>query len=109
MRTNTVFRDTPLKVILITWMMLYADCRPDAAEKVMWPDGADQPRVFNVQSYGAVGDDETDNTEAFTACLKAVIESGGGRMYLPDGVYRGSIVIPPVSKALPSWITIEIV
>lgn len=109
MRTNTVFRDTSLKVILITWMMLYADCRADAAEKVMWPDGADQPRVFNVQSYGAVGDDETDNTEAFTACLKAVIESGGGRMYLPNGVYRGSIVIPPVSKALPSWITIEIV
>jgi hypothetical protein len=55
-----------------------------------------------------VGDDKTDNTEAFSACLKAVVAAGGGRMVLPDGVYRGQITIPPVSKPLPSWITIEI-
>lgn len=30
-------------------------------------------------------------------------------MVLPDGVYRGRIVIPAVSKPLPSWITVEIV
>ena len=65
-------------------------------------------RVFNVLNYGAVGDDKTDNTEAFSACLKALIEAGGGRMFLPDGVYRGRIIIPPVSKPLPSWITVEI-
>ncbi len=29
-------------------------------------------------------------------------------MYLPDGVYRGRIVIPAVSKPIPSWITVEI-
>lgn len=68
-----------------------------------------QSRTFNVLDYGAVGDDMTDNTEAFSSCLKAVVAAGGGRMYLPDGVYRGSIVIPPVSKPLPSWITVEIV
>ncbi|MEI6605188.1 MAG: glycosyl hydrolase family 28-related protein [Verrucomicrobiota bacterium] len=66
-------------------------------------------RVFNVLSYGAVGDDKTDNTEAFLACLKAVVAAGGGRMVLPDGVYQGRITIPPVSKPLPSWITVEIV
>jgi len=65
--------------------------------------------VLNVRDYGAVGDDRTDNTAAFSACLKAVIAAGGGRMFLPDGVYRGRIVIPPVSKPLPSWITVEIV
>ena len=65
--------------------------------------------VFNVRDYGAVGDDKTDNTAAFTACLNAVIAAGGGRMYLPDGVYRGRITIPPVSKPMPSWITVEIV
>jgi hypothetical protein len=63
--------------------------------------------TFNVIDYGAVGDDRTDNTAAFTACLNAVIAAGGGRMYLPDGVYRGRIVIPP--QGGPSWITIEIV
>lgn len=68
-----------------------------------------QGGVFNVRDYGAVGDDKTDNTAAFSTCLKAVIEAGGGRMYLPDGVYRGRITIPPVSKPMPSWITVEIV
>ena len=63
------------------------------------------PRVFNVLKYGAVGDDKTDNTAAFSACLKAVIEAGGGRMFLPDGVYRGRIIIPGTKK----WITVEIV
>ena len=35
-------------------------------------------RVFNVLNYGAVGDDKTDNTDAFSACLKDVIAAGGG-------------------------------
>jgi hypothetical protein len=65
--------------------------------------------VFNVLHYGAVADDSTDNTAAFTACLKALIAAGGGRMYLPAGVYRGRIAIPGVSKSLGSWITVEIV
>ncbi len=65
--------------------------------------------VFNVVDYGALGDDAKDNTEAFSACLKAVIEAGGGRMVLPDGVYRGRISIPAVSRPDPSWITVEII
>lgn len=67
--------------------------------------GTAKSRVFNILNYGAVGDDKTDNTEAFSACLKAVIEAGGGRMFLPDGVYRGRIIIPGTKK----WITVEIV
>ncbi len=65
--------------------------------------------MFNVVDYGAKADDDTDNTEAFSACVKALVAAGGGRMYLPAGVYRGRIKIPPVSKPLPSWITVEIV
>ena len=61
--------------------------------------------VFNVRDYGAVGDDQTDNTAAFSKCLDAVMAAGGGRMYLPDGVYRGRILIPGTKK----WITVEIV
>ncbi|MDB6147810.1 MAG: Pectate lyase superfamily protein [Spartobacteria bacterium] len=80
-----------------------------AGEKTNFAAGMVQARVFNVLNYGAAGDDKTDNTEAFSACLKALIEGGGGRMFLPDGVYRGRVLIPPVSKPMPSWITIEIV
>jgi len=66
-------------------------------------------RSFNVRDYGAVGDDQSDNTEAFTKCINALIADGGGQMYLPSGIYRGRITIPPVSKPIPSWITVEIV
>ena len=71
--------------------------------------GTSKTRLFNVLNFGAFGDDKTDNTEAFSACLKAVIDAGGGRMFLPAGVFRGRIMIPGVSKPIPSWITVEIV
>ena len=81
----------------------------DGGEKDSSGAGTVKPRVFSVLNYGAVGDDKTDNTEAFSACLKAITEGGGGRMDLPVGVYRGRILIPAVSKPIPSWITVEIV
>jgi len=62
-------------------------------------------RTFNVLDFGARGDDTTDNTPAFSACVKALIEAGGGRMFIPDGIYRGRIIIPGTRK----WITVEIV
>ena len=65
--------------------------------------------VFNVRDYGAVGDDQTDNSEAFSKCLQALVADGGGQMFLPAGVYRGRITIPPVSQPIPSWMTVEIV
>ena len=89
------------------WLVATGAVRAD--EKTNPGAGALETQGFNVLKYGAVGDDKTDNTEAFSACLKAVIATGGGRMYLPDGVYRGRIKISPVSKPLPSWITVEIV
>ena len=77
------------------------------AEKTLSRVDAGESRVFNVLNYGAVGDDKTDNTRAFSACLKAVIEAGGGRMYLPAGVYRGRITIPAVAPN--RWMALEIV
>lgn len=68
-----------------------------------------QAAVFNVHDYGALADDKTDNTAAFTKCMDALVAAGGGQMHLPEGVYRGRITIPPVSKPIPSWITVEIV
>lgn len=65
--------------------------------------------IFNVRDYGAIADDKTDNTAAFSKCLDALVAAGGGQMVVPAGVYRGRIVIPPVSKPVPSWITVEIV
>lgn len=67
----------------------------------------DRPGTFNVRDYGAIADDESDNTEAFSACLGAIIAAGGGQMRLPAGVYRGKIILPPFQAS--SWIVIEIV
>lgn len=60
--------------------------------------------TFNVLDYGAVGDDKTDNTKAFSACLDDIIKAGGGKMYIPNGIYRGRIIIPGTKD----WITIKI-
>jgi hypothetical protein len=65
--------------------------------------------VFDARAYGAVGDDATDNTAAFSRCLAAVVAAGGGRMTLPTGVFRGRIIVPPINRPAPSWISIEIV
>lgn len=62
-------------------------------------------RVFNPADFGAVGDDKTDNTAAFSACLTAMVKAGGGRMEIPDGIYRGRLIIPGTKE----WITMEIV
>lgn len=62
-------------------------------------------RELNAKDFGAIGDDKTDNTAAFSACLDALIKTGGGRMLIPDGIYRGRIIIPDTKE----WITIEIV
>ncbi len=99
-------------MVLITicgWLLAGAAVAVDGDGKDSSGAATVKSRVFNVLNYGAVGDDKTDNTEAFSACLKAVVATGGGKMVLSDGVYRGRIIIPPVSKPIPSWITVEIV
>jgi len=99
---------TMVLMTLCAWLLAGAAVAVDGGGKASSSAGTVESRVFNVLNYGAVGDDKTDNTEAFSACLKAVTEEGGGRMYLPVGVYRGRILIPAVSKPIPSWITVEI-
>ena len=51
---------------------------PDA-----WPE-----KTFNVHSFGAAGDDTTDDTAAIRAALDAAEKNGGGVVYFPWGTYR---------------------
>jgi len=100
---------TMVMITICGWLVAGAAFAVEGGEKTNVGTDTVKSQVFNVLKYGAAGDDKTDNTEAFSACLKAVVEAGGGRMFLPAGVYRGRITIPPVSRPLPSWITVEIV
>jgi hypothetical protein len=93
-----------VSAVITGWLFASSAVQVHGSEKNDSDRSIAETQVFNVLQYGAVGDDKTDNTEAFSACLKAVIDAGGGRMFLPDGVYRGRIIIPGSKK----WITIEI-
>jgi hypothetical protein len=59
---------------------------------------------YNVLSYGAVGDGNTDDTAAFDAALQAAAATNrGGTVYVPFGTYRlGNVTFPRTG----SWITI---
>jgi hypothetical protein len=92
-------------IAICGWFVASAAFGADGDAKMSSRAVTVKSRSFNVLDYGAVGDDKTDNTKAFSACLKEVVEAGGGRMFLPDGVYRGRIIIPGTRK----WITVEIV
>lgn len=102
-------RATIVLMTILGWLVANGAVPADGGGKTNFGADPVKARVFNVLNYGAVGDDKTDNSAAFSACLAAVIEAGGGRMYLPAGVYRGRILIPAVSNSMPSWITLEIV
>jgi len=96
-----------LTIVVITICDCLAVCTAFSADEDdnINPPATASKRSFNVLNYGARGDDNTDNTAAFSACLKDIIAAGGGRMLIPDGVYRGRIVIPGTKE----WITVEIV
>ena len=71
-------------------------------------DDAESANTFFAPDYGAADDDSTNNTDAFSRCLHALVTAGGGKMVLPRtqlGIYQGNIVIPPVKV----WTTVEIV
>jgi polygalacturonase len=49
-------------------------------------------RDFPVTDYGAMGDGSTDCTEAINNAIRACSEAGGGRVVVPDGIYRTGAV-----------------
>jgi hypothetical protein len=91
-------------ITILAWLVADGAAQADGGENTSVGTDTVKSRTFNVLNYGAVGDDKTDNTEAFSACLKAVIAAGGGKMFIPDGIYRGRIIIPGTKE----WITVEI-
>lgn len=44
--------------------------------------------VFNVATYGAVGDGAHESTDAFAAAIAAAQAAGGGEVYVPAGTYE---------------------
>ena len=61
-----------------------------AAEK---PEPAGQAKVFDVRSYGAVGDGKTLDTAAINRAVAACGAAGGGQVLLPPGTYLSGTVV----------------
>ncbi|MDQ0900831.1 glycoside hydrolase family 28 protein [Paenibacillus sp. V4I7] len=56
-----------------------------AMPEVMLPRIPD--RTFTLTDFGAVGDGQTDNSEAFRSAIQEVTEAGGGRLIIPVGLW----------------------
>src|SRR5262245_3946814 len=51
-------------------------------------------RDFDVTAFGAVGNNTTDNTEAFRNAIAACVRGGGGRVVVPKGEFlTGAIAL----------------
>lgn len=48
---------------------------------------------LNIKAFGATGDGVTDDTDAIKAAIDAIRTAGGGRLYMPRGVYMVSETI----------------
>jgi hypothetical protein len=60
---------------------------------------------FNVRSFGAAGDGQTDDTAAFQKALDAAGKAGGGVVYAPVGNYffAGSLNVPNAVTLAGVW------
>ena len=63
----------------------YVDNAPFKMPQVMVP--AFPGRSFNVTDYGATGDGQTLNTEAFSKAIEACAKAGGGKVIVPAGLW----------------------
>ena len=55
-------------------------CAVEQVQEVVIPD-----YTVNILDFGAVGDGQTDCSEAFAAALKHLKKQGGGHLIIPDG------------------------
>lgn len=45
-------------------------------------------KIFNVEDYGAIHNNSTDDTQAIQDCIDAVDTAGGGVIFFPKGIYK---------------------
>lgn len=63
--------------------------------------------VFNVKSFGAVGDGVTDDTVAIQAAINAASDAGGGVVSLPTGTYIVSPRVHPDSTSVAACLVMK--
>jgi len=54
---------------------------------VSQPAESNTTQTFDVKAFGALGDGQTDDTDALMSAAQAATQAGGGTIYLPAGEY----------------------
>ena len=72
----------------------FAALTSDATRRTTAPSG--NWSIVDVYDYGAVGDGQFDNTEAFNMAIQAVANAGGGTVFANRGyfMFKGSLTLP---------------
>ncbi len=90
----------PARIALaVVFLASAASCRPSGDEfDALYRDlpfempRVQQPRIparsVNLQDFGAVADGQTLNTDAFAKALQTLSDKGGGRLIVPEGIWR---------------------
>jgi hypothetical protein len=86
---------------LFLWLTLLFTVGVFAGE----PEQSPVSDYFNVRSFGAAGDGQTDDTAAFQKALDASEEAGGGVVYAPRGNYffAGNLNVPNAVTLAGIW------
>jgi len=87
---KTLFLNLLVMSAICTSLFLISACNSAPKKSVLTIYGA------NVIDYGAKPDSITDNTRAFYDAIAAVMKSGGGTVYVPDGPFgvKSTINLP---------------
>jgi len=92
----------------------YANAVPARTDKLLGTDATDNStknflicdinHVYNVKSYGALGDGTTDDSTAVIAAIQAAYDAGGGVVLFPVGTYKvlSQIVLPNDGESPPT-------
>jgi len=92
---------------LFLWLTLLFSVGVFAQQAEQGPvsDSSDKSDYFNVRSFGAAGDGQTDDTAAFQKALDSAGKAGGGVVYAPVGNYffAGSLNVPNAVTLAGVW------
>lgn len=94
----------PLFIALSFWFFLFGIKIFQPEFNTSYTAFAESTAVFNVKDYGAKGDGATEDQQAFKNALAAIVQNGGGKLYIPAGTY---IMAPPADPAKNSVIEIK--
>jgi Pectate lyase superfamily protein len=82
----------PLRTAAVVATVLVVAACGSSAQPAPTPSPSAAPSTssgqrFDVTAYGAQGDGQTDNTQAFAQAISAAEAAGGGTVYVPAGQY----------------------